>query len=791
MSLFSGVPLPVLIAGALALFAQTCAGREVLPLDPAWRFHQGPAPGAEAPGFDDAAWSTVDAPHDWSIAGVMRRDAPTRGDGAWLPSGVAYYRRTLELPPGSRGKRVFVEFDGLMANSDVWINGQPLGHRPNGYVGQRYELTDHLRLGPGEANVLAVRTDTTPQPASRWYTGGGIYRHARLVVTDPVHIAGDGVWVTTPEVTPEAATVRVTVEAVNQGAGRREVNIRCVAHDPRGNPVGEGTGTLELAPGATEAAQVTLRVESPRLWDVRDPHLHRLVTTLTDAGRETDRVETQFGVRTAEFRADSGFWLNGRNLKLQGVCLHHDGGAVGAAVPLAVWERRLDRLQALGVNAIRTAHNPPAPEFLDLCDRRGLLVMEEFFDCWEVGKRRADYHNHFRAWWRRDLTDTVRRDRNHPSVVLWSVGNEIHDTPREDHAKRILRQLVDACHAADPTRPVTQALFRPNVSHDYDNGLADMLDVIGTNYRDRELLDAWRDNPQRKIIGTEQGHDRSTWIDCRDNPQHAGQFLWCGVDYLGEARAWPVMAFNGGLLDKAGFVTPLGLQRTAWWGGAPVVHAVRRLAPDDKTPTDPGYETLEWKRRQVTFPDWTPHLDAPHDEAVEVYSNCDEVELLLNGRSLGAKPRPADASPFAWRVAYEPGELVAIGRNSGAEAARDALRTAGAAHAVALTVDRPTVGRAWDDVATVEATLVDQRGTRLPRADHTVRFSVTGPGRVIAVDSGSIVSHEPFQATERRAYQGRCIALVRATGEGAITVRAEADGVAAGEVTLNGPGAGD
>ena len=370
------------------------------------------------------------------------------------------------------------------------------------------------------------------------------------------------------------------------------------------------------------------------------------------------------------------------------------------------------------------------------------------------------------------------RDRNHPCVILYSVGNEIHDTPKPELAKRILKGLVEVCHKTDPTRPVTQALFRPNVSHDYDNGLADMLDVIGTNYRDPELLAAWQDKPTRKIIGTEQGHERRIWLAARDNPQHAGQFLWAGIDYLGESRRWPVTTFNAGLLDRTGHVHPRALERQSWWSDAPMVAMCRREAPTEDTPTDPGYEALEWQRRQVLFPDWTPRDLSAHEEKIEVYSNCDEVELTLNGKSLGVKPLPQNAAPRNWEVGFAPGELVAIGRNDGKEVAREVLRTAGEADHIEMSLSRERLAKRWDDVAIVEVQVVDKDGTVLPRDDRQISFTSNDAGKVIAVDNGSIVSHEPFQATESNAFHGRCIAIVRAvTGAGGIEITASAEGV--------------
>jgi len=670
-----------------------------------------------------------------------------------------------------------------MANSDVWINGIQLGHRPNGYVTFRYDLTDHLRAD-GDT-ILAVRTDTSQQVASRWYTGSGIYRHVRLIVSDAVHVEPWGVFVTTPEVSADRAVVAVTTTLVNEGDGARTVTLRTTVESPSGDLLATSDAPLIVEPGTSRTVEQSLAVDRPDRWEIDHPVLHAVHTEVLDGDRTIDQERTRFGIRHAEFRADTGFWLNGRNLKLKGVCVHHDGGAVGAAVPLDVWRRRFQRLKELGVNAIRTAHNPPSPEFLDLCDDMGILVMDEFFDCWTVRKRRFDYHLHFKEWSHRDLADAVRRDRNHPSVILYSVGNEIHDTPKPDLAKGILAGLVEVCHANDPTRPVTQGLFRPNVSHDYDNGLADMLDVIGTNYRDAELLKAWRDKPSRKIVGTEQRHELETWLHCRDNPQHSGQFLWVGIDYLGESPRWPVTTFNAGLIDRAGFVEPRGRQRQSWWAEIPMVAAFRRIARTPDAPVDPGYEVVEWDRRQVLFSDWNPDGASPGEQAVEVYSNCDAVELVLNGTSLGVREKPANDSPRTWKVPYAPGTLTAIGSNDGREVCRDELHTAGPPAAMHLAVDREQVAPDWDELAHVELTIVDAEGRRVPGADHGLTFTVDGPGRIVAVDNASIASHEPFQADHRSAFHGRCLVMLAATADtGSIRLTAAAEGLPEATVTL-------
>jgi len=483
-------------------------------------------------------------------------------------------------------------------------------------------------------------------------------------------------------------------------------------------------------------------------------------------GHQTvDDESVSFGIREFHFDPATGFWLNGKNFKIKGACLHHDGGAFGAAVPLAVWEHRLNELRKLGVNATRTAHNPPAPEFLDLADRMGFIVMDELFDQWTVAKNPYDYHLYFKDWSKIDLGDTVARDRNHPSVIIYSAGNEIHDTPNAELAKSILRGLVDEFHRNDPTRPVTQALFRPNVSHDYDNGLADMLDVVGQNYREQEILAAYRQKPTRKILGTENTHDLVQWLAMRDHPEYSGQFVWSGVDYLGEAGKYPRIANNSGLLYKTATPKPIAFQRQSWWSDKAMVYISRRVARTPLAPTDPGYNPIDERRPPVLFSDWTPKNSQPHDENVEVYSNCEEVELFLNGKSLGRQPRPKDDSPRNWKVSFAPGTLKAIGMNRGRVASTYELRTAHQPAQIILSVDKHTIADTWDDVVFVNVSVVDENGTLVPDADNLMTFKAVGAGFVAAVDSADNNSHESYQASQRRAYQGMCLAVIKANSD--------------------------
>jgi beta-galactosidase len=766
--------------------------RVVTSFDSDWRFHRGDLSGAEKTEFDDSAWRQLDVPHDWSIEGPFDKDNPTRGSGGFLPAGIGWYRKHFTLPGADENRRVFIEFDGVMANSDVWINGFHLGQRPYGYVSFSYELSQHLNFG-SKPNVLVVRADNSGQPASRWYSGAGIYRHVRLVITDPVHVVQWGTFVTTPMIDDQKASVHVRSTIINQAKnGYAGIFIQTKIISPNGEVVASGeTARRSIEAGGSLDISRDLTVRNPLRWDLDHPYMYRLVTSVRESTTERgfillDEETTFFGIREFKFDADTGFWLNGQNFKLKGVCIHHDGGAFGAAVPLRVWERRLEILKQLGVNAIRTAHNPPAPEFLDLCDRMGFIVMDEMFDCWTVAKNPYDYHLYFKDWSIIDTRDTVRRDRNHPSIVVYSAGNEIHDTPKPEIAKPILASLVAAFHAEDASRPVTQALFRPNVSHDYDNGLADLLDVVGQNYRENEILAAHQQKPSRKILGTENRHDRAVWLALRDNRPYAGQFLWTGIDYLGEAPAWPIVVHGSGLIDRTGRIRPLGFERQSWWSDKPMVFITRRVAPTALSPTDPGYQPDPQRRQQqVLFPDWTPKSLEPHNENVEIYSNCETVELFLNGKSLGSKSRPADDSPRNWDVPFTSGTIRAVASNGGRVVASRELRTAGAPAKIILSADRQRITNSWDDVSHLTANVVDTKGVLVPGADNLIEFKVTGPGFVAAVDNGDNSSHELFQAPSRRAFQGECIAMIKTKAStGMLTVTATSPGLRTGSITI-------
>lgn len=803
--------LAALVALAAPLAAQRVGSdvRRHLLLDYGWRFTLGDPRGAERPTFDDSGWRSLDLPHDWSIEGAFDAEAATGGGGGYLPTGIGWYRRTLTVPGGIEGRRVRIQFDGVYQNSDVWINGAHLGKRPFGYGTFGYDLTPHLVEG---TNVVAVRVDNSLQPNSRWYSGSGIYRHVWLTLTRPLHIEPWGTFVTTPEADATSAVVAVSTTLRNERTSRVTGTLRFAVMDPEGHEVAWGEAPFSAAAGAGTTTSRTLAVSRPTLWDLDTPVLYTLRSTVVDrTGTVTDETETTFGIRSIAYDADRGFLLNGRRVKMRGVNLHHAAGPVGAAVPEAVWARRLRLLRGMGVNAIRTAHNPPAPELLDLCDRMGFLVMDEAFDEWTHGKVEYGYHRYFAEWAERDLSDFIRRDRNHPSVVLWSLGNEIG----EQHAPggdTVLAMLRTIAKREDPTRPVTTG----NDHIHADDGATteaflELLDVVGYNYVDRwherrELYNE-RDrhaHPTWKFIGTESG---SVWgtrgaYSLGDDPERprasydfgmiraeqlwkfvatrdyfAGDFMWTGIDYLGESR-WPRKNSTSGQLDLVGFPDDGYFFYQSQWTEQPMIHL---------------------------FPHWNWEGREGQTIPVLAYTNVDAVELYLNGRFLGEKrvefPRQGtsetwnhydDPPVFAttadlhvrWDVPYEPGVLRAVGRRGGEVVVETELRTAGAPAALRLAVDRDTIRSGERDVAHVTVEVVDAHGVVVPEADDMIEVSIDGPSRILAVGNGDPTDHTRYGIPRRKAFHGLALALIQSTDEtGRVRVTVSAEGL--GEASLD------
>ena len=797
-----------LLALLVAPYPPAAAQREraTLPLDRAWRFHLGDVPGAQEGTFDDSGWRTLNLPHDWSIEGEFSDTNPAGAGGGALPGGVGWYRKTFSVAERDAGRLVFVEFDGVYRNSEVWINGHYLGKRPYGYSSFSYELTPHLRYGRA-GNVIAVRVDNSQQPNSRWYSGSGIYRHVRLVTTDPVHVDHWGSYVTTPEVTAASARVTIRTTVRNASQADQPITLRTVLYDAAGKEVAAATAEARVPRDSVTDIAQDLVIRSPALWSLERPYLYRAVSRVLCGGRTCDDYSTPFGVRTFVFDPDRGFILNGKQLKIRGVCLHHDLGALGAAVNTRALERQLQIMRDMGVNALRTSHNPPAPELLDLTDRMGFIVLDEAFDMWKKEKTKYDYHLDWDAWHVRDLSDMVQRDRNHPSVFIWSIGNEVMEqwTNDDTTAIPIARELAGIVRRLDPTRPITSANNNGSPANPMFH--AGALDLLGHNYHHEAWPNLPAQFPGAKLIITEamsalnsrgfyeqpsdsvasyetpyvKDHgpqpNKSYQLSSYDNrkafwgslheeslrlferyPFISGMFIWSGIDYLGEPTPyeWPARSSYFGVVDLAGF------------------------------PKDPFYlYQSEWTDRPMlhVFPHW--NWTAGDSIDVWAYTNGDEAELFLNGASLGVKRKPGDVSHLMWRVAYAPGTLRAVARKGRQMIATQEVKTAGAPARITLAPDRSALRADGSDLSFVTVSVLDRAGVPVPTADHLIRFRLAGDGAIAGVDNGDQVSHASFKADRVRLFNGKALVIVRAgEREGTATLTAEADGLAPAVVRI-------
>ena len=756
-----------------------------------WAFAEGDPQGAEAPCFDDASWQIVHLPHDWSVRGPFDPDVEGGGANGYRPRGIGWYRKRFPTPAGMAGRRAFVEFEGVYMAPDVWLNGTHLGKRYNGYLGFHLDLTPHLRP-EGEENVLAVRVDNSVPGTSRWYTGSGIYRHAWLVATGEVHVLPWGTRVTTPRITGDAATVAVETEVANASPERRLCELHTTILDSVGATVAEAVGRAPVASGETALFHQELEVATPRLWSPETPQLYTAVSTLSDERGEQDAYRTPFGIREITLHPDSGLLVNGAKVIAKGVNIHHDLGCLGAAAFDRAIERRLAILKRMGCNAVRLSHNPHAPALLDLCDRMGILVFDEAFDKWT-----PQYNGGmapFEDTWRSDLRDWLARDRNHPCVFLWSVGNEVAEHQFEaekGYGVDQLEAMVRFVHDHEPTRKVTCALFparEGGVRLDDERypgcepaEMAFHMDVVSANYMSEFFARDHETYPQLILLLSEAWtHGGAKAWFSYDKAYAVGQFYWSGVDYIGEAGAWPRKGWAYAPIDLCGFRKPISYYIEATYSSRPMVH----VAVYD---TRPGSRAL-WSDVKWASEPMASHWNWPAGGTLKLatYTNCETVELLLNGRSLGVR-RLADCPEMLmeWDVPFEPGTLKAVARNAGNLAAAHELTTAGEAASIVLRPDRLSLDADGLDLAHVAVLVTDSQGLRVPDADHEIRFTVTGAGTNAGVDNGNLNSDEPWQAECRRAFKGRALLVVRAgRTPGVAAIRAEANGLAPATLEL-------
>ena len=790
----------VLCTGILCL---ACSGpspdvpRERTSFNQGWYFTKGDPEGAEAAEFDHSGWREVDLPHDWGIEGPFTREVNYKG--GYLPyPGTGWYRKSFEVPAGA--ECVMIEFDGIMRNSRVWLNGEYVGGWPYGYTSFVLDLTDKVKRG-GQ-NQIAVRAENQDY-SSRWYPGSGIYRNVWLTFTRPVHIAHWGTYVSTPEITSEKAKVEITTMVNNTTEKAIPVEVETSILDQQGALVESHTSSMDMGPDSDEEVTQVLEVKDPRLWGIGTPNLYKAVSKVLSEGSVVDVYETPFGIRSFHFDPDHGFFLNGKHVKLNGVNLHHGLGPLGAAVNKRATERQLEIMQEMGVNAIRCAHNPPSSEQLDFCDRMGILVIDETFDTWSEAKGDVpnDYSIWFDEWAALDTEALIRRDRNHPCVILWSIGNEVMNLGT-DRGKADARMQTEICRRLDPTRPVIAGV---HLTVDFDEELAAVFDVFGMNYwqdryaeiRDRfpemsllstessatlssrgfyefpvkETYEAWLHLNEAKqissydLVNTGFGALPDVELAWLEKPWLAGTFVWSGFDYHGEPDPYegdqfPAHSSYFGIVDMCGFKKDRFYLYQSQWTDEPMVH----LLPH-----------WNWEGREG---ETTP---------VYAYSNCHAVELFVNGTSHGKQTLDAGVYRFIWNdVAYQPGSIRVVGYGEdGNTLCEKEIRTAGPAGKVVLEADRAILQADGEDLSFITVKIVDDNGNLCPTASHTVQFEVEGAGTPECVGNGDPTCIESYQASERSAFHGMCLLVVKSTGEpGEVKITASSDGIGKAELTI-------
>lgn len=767
-----------------------------------WKFNLGDTPGAEAAGFNDSGWRTLNIPHDWSIEGEFSDKNPATPGGGALPGGIGWYRKTFNLQENEDDKLVFIDFDGVYQNSEVWINGHSVGKRFYGYSSFRYNLTPYLSKDD-QQNTVAVRVDNSAQPNSRWYSGSGIFRNVWLITTGKTHVDHWGTFVTTPEITDSLAKVKVVTKIKNNLTEGQEFLLKTVIVDPSGKVIATGKNETDDVKDSVYSATFDFEVRNPTLWNLESPQMYSAVSQVFVDGELVDNYSTPFGIRSFEFTADKGFFLNGKNIKINGVCNHHDLGCLGAAINTRALERQMEILKEMGCNAIRTSHNPPATELLDLADSMGFIIMDEAFDMWKKPKNKLDYSTVWDQMHKKDLQDLILRDRNHPSVIMWSIGNEILEQ-WDSTGTAIAKELAGYVRELDTTRPITSATNDPQPNNFIIKSGA--LDLIGYNYHHQNFAAFPETFPGQKFIGAEtvsalmtrgvydmpseeirrwpvsdnwkgpkpnadntcSSYDNvstpwgstheETWKVIKKHDFLSGQFIWTGFDYLGEPTpyGWPSRSSYFGIIDLAGFPKDVYYMYQSEWTNKDVLHV---------------FPHWNWKEGQ-TVDIWA-------------YSNAEEVELFLNDKSLGVKKKQGDDLHLLWKVPFAPGTLKAISRTAGKEVLVKEIKTAGNAAKLTANADRSTIKADGNDLSFITVEVVDENGVMVPEADQLVEFKLEGPGKIIGVDNGDPVSHESFKAPQRKAFHGKCLVVVQSGDKpGSIKLTVTSTGLSATTVEL-------
>jgi beta-galactosidase len=802
--------------------------------DADWRFLKDSNIAAGAMDYNDSKWRTVDLPHDWSIedlpnqtpdtiVGPFSRSSIGKAATGFTVGGTGWYRKKFTTANTEQNKLVTIHFDGVYMNADVWLNGHHLGNHPYGYTPFDYELTPYLK-SVGQENVLAVRVRNEGKN-SRWYSGSGIYRHVWLTVTEPVHISNWGVYITTPEVSESKATIQIKTSIGNEQSSQNNITLATSILSPEGKKISQTQKTLLLETNAAKTDSQNITIANPALWSVETPRLYKAVTEIKAGNKTIDRIETSFGIRSIHFDAVNGFTLNDKKILLKGGCIHHDNGPLGAAAIDRAEERKIELLKQVGYNAVRSSHNPPSTQLLDACDRLGMLVIDEAFDMWMNAKNPQDYHLYFKDWWQKDLDAMILRDRNHPSVIMWSIGNEIYEAP-DSLGHQLAKQLADEVRRLDPTRLVTEAIvFLPPYTkkpwEDYEPNLAN-LDVDGYNYflenkniyfqRDSATLHRFESehakHPQKTFMVTEYLASAAleNWDKAEKYPFVLGGFKWTAIDYMGEAGigrslllphakkiptglmgmglfyrdAWPVFNAYCGDLDLIGNRKAASYYQSVIWRNSPVELLVHRPIPDSMK------EAIATWGSPDELKSWTWNEQEGKTIQVNVYTRSKEVKLELNGKLIAEKTVPDNSITANFEITYHSGILIAKGFDNGKQTCADTLTTVDKPFAIRLTADRKTINANVNDLSFVNADIVDEKGSIVPWVDDIeITYHITGDASIAGVGNGNPADMSGFQQPHKKVYQGKALAIVRPNGKtGTITLTASAKGLKDGLVKI-------
>jgi beta-galactosidase len=783
----------LVLAGHNLVFAQNPGGIERKQFfDAGWKFYLGDLPDARSKDLDDKGWRSLDLPHDWSIEGKPAPQNPAKGAGGYFPTGVGWYRKSFKVPNEWKGKKIAVYFEGVYMNSEVFINGSSLGVHPYGYSAFSYDLSPYLEFG--KENVLAVRVDNSQQVNSRWYSGSGIDRHVWMVVTDLVHVANWGVEITTPEVSPKTATVQIKTWVKNETGLSQDIILKTRIRAGTSKNVADNQTRIKLAPNSEKEVVLIARVADPLLWTPETPHLYLALVEVVKGNTVIDETKTNFGIRWLEFTSANGFRLNGRTVKINGGCMHHDNGCLGAAAFDRAEERKAELLKSAGFNAVRTSHNPPSEAFLNACDKLGLLVIDEAFDCWRVGKNKYDYALYFDQWWKRDLETMVYRDINHPSIIMWSIGNEIVERG-DPGAIKTAKMLAGAIRKIDSTRPITSAIVENGKDWAGFDSLMAAHDVAGYNYH---LFNAPADHkrvPARIILQTESYPKDAfnNWKLVQDNPYVIGDCVWTAMDYLGESgigrwyysgevpgEHWEndLFPWHGaycGDIDLIGWRKPISHYRSLLYNNSGKLYmAVREPEPEPL-----GIKETWWSV-WPTWESWTwPGFEGKNVQ-VEVYSKYPDVRLYLHDSLVGEKPTTeGQGFKATFSVPYSQGVLKAVGVDNGKELESTLLRTSGDAAKIRLYADKKEMVADGQDLIFVTVEITDKDGIFQPNAINRLHFKVDGAGILAGVGNADVKDMDGYVADNRKAWHGRALVVIRSThNPGEIRLRVTSPGLA-------------